>query len=135
MHAPLSVSMKNEVKEPNQLYLDSQYTFGYELFSCIWHFAFCVFLFFFLFFFFPFLMHAFLFLGDKVHCSCTVHILFTHCSRDSQPLYLEKKYIKNESHSTIHTFKNYFATVFSISNQITIATHPNLQQVYVLTCD
>ena len=33
------------------------------------------------------------------HCSCTVHIL---------------KSIKNGSHDTIHTFKNYFAIVFSI---------------------
>ena len=33
------------------------------------------------------------------HCSCTVHVL---------------KNIKNESHDTIYTFKNYFATVFSV---------------------
>ena len=34
-----------------------------------------------------------------VHCLCTVHVL---------------KNIKNESHGTIHTFKNYFATVLSV---------------------
>ena len=33
------------------------------------------------------------------YCSCTVHVL---------------KNIKNESHDTIYTFKNYFATVFSV---------------------
>ena len=34
-----------------------------------------------------------------------------HCSRDPQPLYLEKN-IKNEFHGTIHTFKNYFLQCF-----------------------
>ena len=34
-----------------------------------------------------------------MHCADTVHAL---------------KNIKNESHSTIYTFKNYFATVFSV---------------------
>ena len=38
---------------------------------------------FFLFFFF---LHAFQLLETK----CTVHALFMHCSRDPQPLYLEK---------------------------------------------
>ena len=33
------------------------------------------------------------------HCSCTVHVL---------------KNIKNGSHDTIYTIKNYFATVFSV---------------------
>ena len=41
----------------------------------------------------------------------TVYILFMHCSWDSQLLYSEKN-IKNGSHGTIYTFKNYFATVF-----------------------
>ena len=34
-----------------------------------------------------------------IHCVYTVHVL---------------KNIKNESHDTIYTFKNYFVTVFSI---------------------
>ena len=34
-----------------------------------------------------------------------------YCSWDPQLLYLEKN-IKNRSHGTIHTFKNYFATMF-----------------------
>ena len=37
--------------------------------------------------------------GDKNHYSCTVHTL---------------KNIKNGSHGSIHTFKNYFATVLSV---------------------
>ena len=39
---------------------------------------------------------------------------------------LLKKKIKNESHSTIHTFKKYFATVFSVSTTISsIQMEPN----------
>ena len=45
----------------------------------------------------------------------TVHVLFTHCSWDPRLLYSKKK-IKNGSHGTIHTFKNYFVTVFSVFN-------------------
>ena len=36
--------------------------------------------------------------------------LFTHCSSTVHAF----KNIKNGSHGTIHTFKNYFVTVFSI---------------------
>ena len=44
--------------------------------------------------------------GNKNHYSRIVY----HCSRTVHAL----KIIKNGSHSTIHTFKNYFATVLSI---------------------
>ena len=40
---------------------------------------------------------------------CTIHE--TH-----RPLLFSKKNIKNGSHGTIHTFKNYFAIVFSVFN-------------------
>ena len=43
---------------------------------------------------------------DKNHYSCIVY----HCSRIVHAL----KNIKNGSHGTIHTFKNYFATVLSV---------------------
>ena len=43
--------------------------------------------------------------------------VFTHCSRDPHSLYSEKN-IKNGSHNTIHTFKNYFATVISVFSKI-----------------
>ena len=55
-----------------------------------------------------------------VYCSCTVHVL---------------KNIKNGSHDTIYTFKNYFATVFSVfsfqfSTTISlIQTHP----IYIMS--
>ena len=37
-----------------------------------------------------------------------------HCSRDPQTSLFNNFFIKNESHDTIHTFKNYFTTVFLI---------------------
>ena len=50
-----------------------------------------------------------------------------HCSRDQQPLYSEKIYIyiKNGSHSTIYTFKNYFATVFLVFSFQQNKLYPN----------
>ena len=54
--------------------------------------------------------------GDKV----IVHALFMGPS-----ITLLKKNIKNWSHGTIHEFKNYFATVFSIFSKIScIQTDP-----------
>ena len=46
------------------------------------------------------------------NCSSTVHALF----KGSTTTLFRKKNIKNGSHITIHTFKNYFATVFSVFN-------------------
>ena len=40
------------------------------------------------------------------------------------------KNIKNESHGTIHTFKNYFVTVFSIFNFNNNKFNPNGPYVY-----
>ena len=37
-----------------------------------------------------------------------------HCSPNSQTSFLNKIFIKNGSHGTVHTFKNYFAIVFSV---------------------
>ena len=39
-----------------------------------------------------------------------------HCSQNSQISLFNNFFIKNRSRSTIHTFKNYFVTVFSIFN-------------------
>ena len=36
-----------------------------------------------------------------------------HCSRDPQILFFSNFFIKNGSHGTIHTFKNYFDEIFS----------------------
>ena len=48
-------------------------------------------------------------------------LLFTHCSSKVHTL----KNIKDGSHGTIYTFKNYFATVFSVSATInSIQTDP-----------
>ena len=38
--------------------------------------------------------------------------------RDPQTFFSNKTFIKNEFHSTIHTFKNYFITVFLIFSKI-----------------
>ena len=69
---------------------------------------------------FSFLLFFHAFQGNKIYCSqlqhhclCTVAALFMHCLWDPQLLYSEKK-IKNWSHDTIHTFKNYFVTIFSV---------------------
>ena len=37
-----------------------------------------------------------------------------HCSQDPQTLLFSNFFIKNGSHGIIHTFKNYFVTVFSV---------------------
>ena len=41
---------------------------------------------------------------------CTVHGTHNH--------FVQEKKIKNGSYGTIHTFKNYFATVFSVFSKI-----------------
>ena len=76
-----------------------------------------VFPFSFLFFFFFFHFHVFkerqiLLFRYNFHCSCTVSLLFTYCSSTVHAF----KNIKNGSHSTIYTFKNYFITVFLVFN-------------------
>ena len=46
-----------------------------------------------------------------IHCSHTIHALYM---RSITTLFRKKKSIKNGSHGTTHTFKNYFATMFSV---------------------
>ena len=58
----------------------------------------------------------------------TVYTLFIHCSWDPQSLYSEKN-IKNGSHGTIYTFKNYFATVF-FNFQFSAVSKRTLNQYY-----
>ena len=84
----------------------TKYLFGFKL---IWHlrFVICVFLFFFSFFVQPVIV-------DK----STVNSAPVHCSQISQITLFSNFFIKNTSHSTIYTFKNYFATVFSVSVKI-----------------
>ena len=65
----------------------------------------------------------------------TVTALFLHmdsmCRRQSalfiepKPLYSGKKYIKNGSHGNIHTFKNCFATMFSVFSFLQNKLYPN----------
>ena len=55
-------------------------------------------------------MHVIKLCGRQSYCSRTVHRTHNH--------FIRKKYIKNGSHDTIHAFKNYFITVFSVFNKI-----------------
>ena len=85
-------------------------------------FAFCVLFFFF--FFSRFVLGTIITI--HVLCqyySCTVAILFMHCSWVTTTLF--RKNIKSESHNTIHTFKNYFTTVFSVFNFNKNKLYPN----------
>ena len=41
-----------------------------------------------------------------------------HCSQDLQISFFNKTFIKNGSHDTIHIFKKYFVTLFSIFSKI-----------------
>ena len=60
-------------------------------------------------------------IGLTVHeTNVTVHALFMGPTTT-----LFRKKIKNGSHSTIHTFKNYFATVFSVFNFSNNKLNPN----------
>ena len=92
------------------MYLEMNLTFLYNLVSIwIWlmssAFHPCVFsLFFFSFFFFPVTTFDY-FLVNSAH---------VHCSRVPQTSLFSHFFIKNWSHSTIYTFKNYFVTVFSV---------------------
>ena len=61
-----------------------------------------------LFFFFFFFQPA---IVDFVNCEQCICVLFTV----SQITLFSNFFIKNGSHNTIYTFKNYFATVFSVS--------------------
>ena len=80
-----------------------------------------------LFFFFFFSSHVSVGLEQFrllfMHCSWTVAATFdyspmnstpVHCSRVPQTSIFSQFFIKNGSHGTIHTFKNYFITVFTV---------------------
>ena len=84
-----------------------KYSFGYWWFWQRLHF-----IFFFLFF-----------LAQCMNSSRTIWLFnpFQHIRSHEQytrltNLTFQQLFIKNESHGTIHTFKNYFATVFSVFN-------------------
>ena len=78
----------------------------------------CVYVFLFLFIYWEVLHHGECCLSPKfpkkLHCS----VGLVHFLRDPQTSFFNKIFIKNKSHGTIHTFKNYFVTVFSIFSKI-----------------
>ena len=64
-------------------------------------------------------------LTSKIFTEMCLLVGLVHYSRDLQTFFFNKIFIKNRSHGTIHTFKNYFATVFSIFSKISsIQTDP-----------
>ena len=66
---------------------------------------------------FPFFfMHAFQSFRRQYVLFSGSHALFTEPTN----LFFNKNFIKNESHGTIHTFKNYFVTVFSVFSKISV---------------
>ena len=64
------------------------------------------------FFFFFFLKH--------VSALKNISMGLVHCLRDSQSFFLSNFFIKNWSHDTIHTFKNYFTTIFLVFIKISV---------------
>ena len=119
----LGRSLKNKLDtlQQNQFHLISNWT-SFDLFTFIQllppklstclDIAFPTSVFAFAFFFF--FWRAFL-----TFCSCDGFPMGpVHCSRDPQTSFFNTTFIKNGSHSTIHTLKNYFATVFSVFSKI-----------------
>ena len=80
--------------------------------------------------FFLFFLRVFCFLRQLslfTHYNNTVHALFMD---PTTTLFRKKKFIKNGSHGTIYTFKNYFATVFLVfSFQISISAKISCIQI------
>ena len=71
------------------------------------------------FFFFFFFSCAWTVQGTKKHCLPIVHELFIYCLHTI-----------HRSHDTIHTFKNYFATVFSVFSFSNNKFNPNGLWIY-----
>ena len=57
----------------------------------------------------------FFFSSPQLLTLSTVNSAYVYCSRSHKLHFLAIFFIKNGSHNTIYTFKNYFATVFSVS--------------------
>ena len=64
------------------------------------------------------LLFFFFFLEVSFHVIMHCSMGPVHCARDLQTSFFNKTFIKNWSHGTIHTFKNYFAIMFSVFGKI-----------------
>ena len=72
---------------------------------------------------FTFLLHVFLlffffffyFFSPQLLTLSIVNSAYVYCLRSHKLHFLAIFFIKNRSHNIIYTFKNYFATVFSVS--------------------
>ena len=73
------------------------------------------------------IVHVWMLLKTKSFQHSAFLVDLVHCLRDPQVLFFSKKNFKTGFHDTIHTFKNYFVTVFSIfSNK----RYPNWPIIY-----
>ena len=75
---------------------------------------------------FAFHLFFFFFFFKKIATSGIIHysVGLMHCLRDLQTSFFNKTFIKNWSHGTIHIFKNYLVTMFSVFSKISdIQTH------------
>ena len=61
-----------------------------------------------------------------------VNIVLMHCSQIPQITFFINFFIKNRSHNTIHTFKNYFTIVFSVFNFSKISSIQQTLYLWVL---
>ena len=55
-------------------------------------------------------------LTSKIFTEICLSVGLVHCSRDLQTSFFNQTFIKNGSHGTINTFKNYFVIVFLVFN-------------------
>ena len=117
-------SLKHQTSAMCKYYTASQLSAGLDRDYCVCVLKFSVFLFLFFFFFW--------FSRVSRSNAATIHALFMnssricwlfHCEQCTRALFIDPQislfsnfFIKNGSHGTIHTFKNYFATMFSVFN-------------------
>ena len=77
--------------------------------------------------------HAFFSLRSAFQCFPVGPVYYLW---DPQTSFFNKTFIKNGSYSTIHTFKNYFATVFSVfsfeqNKRYSVVINTMLQLIYI----
>ena len=70
------------------------------------------------------------FFFQRLDLCCPMRFLVgsVHCSQDLQVFFFNKNNFKTESHDTIHIFKNYFATIFSVFKNKHYPNRPLINQ-------
>ena len=87
-------------------------------------------------FHFTFPFFHFFFFSARMNSNCTVHAhgftvqetkCIVHCTQNH---FVQKTNIKNRYHGTIHSFKNYFVTVFSVFSFQLNKLYPNRPYIF-----